>query len=130
MSSLERAAKRHGEAVALIAQARPELAQQLAEHLAKVQAEIVERLQFMVDYGEGRISQEEFERIVEERRAARLKEAKERYGEGPVLTLYCEECGEPHEWDLEEQGGYPDPYFTCEDVTGEDCQDEDDEDVG
>lgn len=95
----------------------PQLAQKIAQ-------------QPLSDWANGRITDEHFKAIMAEQAAADLVEREAKYGPGPLYEdLYCTECSTALEWDRADHDDEPPPLWpTCEDVTGTDCTECDDED--
>lgn len=116
---------RAGADLAMIAERFPQLAPKIAEKME----EAMEPVKMLLAYLRDEITEEEWDAYKTEHDAADRAAREERYGEGPVYELECMECGEPHTWDREEEDDMPPPlWFECEDVTGESCVEEDDDD--
>jgi hypothetical protein len=100
----------------------------LAEKMAQ---QTINALQPIADWASGRITQEQFDTIMAEREAADLAEREAKYGPGPVYEdLNCKECSTTLDaWYRSDHHDEPPSLWpTCEEFTGTDCAERDDED--
>lgn len=133
MASLEKATTDLMDNVAMILERQPALKPILDAKMAALAQEVGEVFAPIIDYGEGRITREQYDAIITERERVETERRRAHYGtkwlELGFLMVPCEWCGTTHEWRFDERDGeYPPVFFECEDVTGEDCRDDSDDD--
>jgi hypothetical protein len=130
MTSLGKVPQNLADTTAMLLERFPEMRPQIEARLAEAQAEIDEAFRPMIDFAEGRIDQEEYLRIMDDRQAATIARRFTYWQglgqEGPIYAVRCETCHE--EWNADELGEPPPEYFECSDLDDESCQEEDDED--
>jgi hypothetical protein len=102
----------------------PEMRPAVEAKLAEVAAEVAAIFQPMIDFGEGKITREEYDRITAEREAADLATREAMYGTKGPWIVTCEDCYTALDYEK-----LPPQYPTCEDLYGETCQEDDDDDT-
>jgi hypothetical protein len=126
----------------MVVERLPALAPLLVEKIDEMVEEMNEAFKPVTDVVEGVITWEEFQRICHERATAEAERRRQYYQreledqredrlefgqdeDERVLVVYCHQCDEEQEWDLDEMDGWPPIGFECKDLTGENCQDDD-----
>jgi hypothetical protein len=121
----------------MVLQRQPAAAPMLAETMADAFAQVAEITRPLREFAEGKITWEEYRAQVDARDAADQEKSARHYSpmmvdpedEDEELPLECADCGTSHEWYRSDHDSrWPPVYFTCEDMTGSPCDEEDDYD--
>lgn len=128
----DKAAEQANDTFTALLEMFPQHREKIMAEQAKMYGEVVNILQPMVDLADGKITKDEYDAIAAARKAVDLERRLAVHGEPEDggWEVECATCGTSHVWMLDEQGGPPPVFFECEELTGDPCdRDEDDEET-